>query len=197
VLEIVMATAELVDCTTQTTASPWDEPLYEVVDGQEIEVPPMGARQNALASYLCGELNRTAVPARRGLAVTETLFVLKRDPSLQRRSDVAFVSYDRWPERTIPDSNAWNVVPNVAVEVVSPTNTADEVETKRIEYFAAGVELVWIVYPVTQTIHVCAAAGHIDVLGAGGELDAGAVLPGFRLKLADLFSVLCAPDQSQ
>lgn len=189
-----MATAELAGRATQDAAAGWDEPLYEVVNGHQLDVPPMGARQNALASYLCGQINQTAVPARRGLAVTETLFVLKREPSLQRRSDVAFVSYDRWPERTIPESNAWNVVPNVAVEVVSPTNMADEVEMKRIEYLQAGVELIWIIYPVSQTIHVCAAPRRIDVLGTEDELDGGTVLPGFRLKLADLFAVLRAPE---
>ncbi|HUG91167.1 MAG TPA: Uma2 family endonuclease [Planctomycetaceae bacterium] len=189
-----MATAELVDRASLEAVPQWDEPLYEIVDGQQIEVPPMGARQNALASYLCGQINQIAVPAKRGLAVTETLFVLEREPSLQRRSDLAYVSYDRWPERMVPESSAWDVVPNLTVEVVSRTNAADEVETKRIEYFAAGVELVWIIYPATQTIHVCAGPRRIDILSGDDELDAGTVLPGFHITVADLFAALQAPE---
>ena len=69
-----------------------------------------------------------------------------------------------------------------------------EIETKRIEYRQAGVELIWMVYPITQTIQVCAAAGRINVLGTADELDGGEVLPGFRLKVGDLFGVLRAPE---
>ena len=65
-----------------------------------------------------------------GQAVVEVLFRLRSHPNLQRRPDLAFVSFDRWPGASgRPRSNAWEVVPDLVVEVVSPTNLAEEIPT--------------------------------------------------------------------
>ena len=63
--------------------------------------------------------------------MTRSLFRLRSEPNLQRRPDAAFVSFDRWPKAwRIPQANAWDVVPDLAVEVVSPTNLAEEIPTR-------------------------------------------------------------------
>ena len=81
-------------------------------------------------------MNRFEAMDRLGLVVFETLFVLDRN--LNRRPDVAFVSLERWPlERDVPTSNAWEVVPDLAIEVVSPTNRTDDDMEKIEEYFRA------------------------------------------------------------
>jgi Uma2 family endonuclease len=171
-----------------------EEPLYEVVNGERVEVPPMGAWAGSVASVLLHFLNAWAIPHRHGVATTEVLFRF-RPNAPQRRPDLSFVSFDRWPYSSLPteDPPAFDVVPNLAVEVVSPTNTAAEVEGKVEEYLQAGVELVWVVFPVPQRIHVYDSPTQARILRANDELDGGQVLPGFRLKIADLFAALVKP----
>ena len=78
-------------------------------------------------------------------------------------------------------------MPDLAVEIISLTNTADEVAGKLEEYYQAGVRLVWVVYPVQMKIYVYTSTSQIRVLSPGDELDGGDVLPGFRLPLRELF----------
>src|SRR5207244_2037726 len=103
--------------------------------------------------------------------------------------DVAFVSDERWPRaRRVPDDAAWDVVPDLAIEVVSPSNIANEVVAKVGEYFRAGVQRVWVVYPKQPLVYVYESpTAAIRVLRVGDELDGAPLLPGFRLPLATLF----------
>jgi Uma2 family endonuclease len=109
---------------------------------------------------------------------------------LVRLPDVGFVSWDRLPGRRVPDEPIPNVVPDLAVEVLSPSNTAREMSRKRGEYFRAGVRLVWEIDPRTRTARVYTSETVFTDLTAGDELDGDPVLPGFRLPLAVLFAEL-------
>ena len=124
-----------------------------------------------------------------GRAVTEVLFSLPINGARNRRPDAAFVRFQRWAaDRPIPlTGNAWDVVPNLAVEVVSPHDLVEELMAKIQEYFQAGVELVWVVYPQQRTVHVYQSLTSVHVRTATDELDGGTVLPGFRLTVASLF----------
>jgi Uma2 family endonuclease len=73
------------------------------------------------------------------------------------------------------------------VEVVSPTDVAEQLQEKIAEYFQAGVLLVWVVYPQRQQVHVYESLSNIRGLSRTAELDGGVVLPGFRLPLSELF----------
>src|SRR3989304_8104210 len=107
--------------------------LYEVVNGQIVEIPPMGVYETYIASLL---LQCLVGQKKSGRAVMEPLFDFTRTLDKKRRPDLAFVSYDRWPrEKQVPRTEAWDVVPNLAVEGGSPTNTADEGVGKLAEYF--------------------------------------------------------------
>jgi Uma2 family endonuclease len=162
--------------------------FYEVVNGQRVEVSPMGAWAGLIASELLALISSFAKPRNVGFAMVEVLFQM-RPGRPQRRPDLAFVARDRWPLSAMPteDPPALEVVPNLAVEVVSPTNTAVEVFGKVQEYFEAGVQLVWVVYPLQRSIQVFESPNQSRVLREGDELDGGAVLPGFRLRLSQLF----------
>jgi Uma2 family endonuclease len=85
-------------------------------------------------------------------------------------------------------ANAWDVVPNLAIEVVSPTDSVEELEQKIAEYFRSGVQLVWVVHPTRSKIHVYDSTTQIRVLSRNDVLDGGTVVPGFRLPLAELFT---------
>lgn len=125
-----------------------------------------------------------------GRALSEALFHLPPPVNRDRRPDVAFVSYQRWSKnRSVPRTgNAWDVVPNLNVEVVSPTDAAEELQDKIEEYFRVGVELVWVVYPPQGKIFVYRSTTQVQVLTIKDELDGGTVLPGFRLPLSELFA---------
>jgi Uma2 family endonuclease len=106
----------------------------------------------------------------------------------ERRPDVAFVSFERWArDRRVPRTRAWAVAPDLAIEIVSPTNTADEIAEKLKDYFQVGVRNVWVVYPRQSKVYVYTSPTAIRVLALGDELDGGDVLPGFRLPLHKIF----------
>lgn len=166
-----------------------DESLFEIVDGQRVEIAPMSALACLIANALCQEINFHCRPLNVGQAVVEVLFHLALPIDRSRRPDVAFVSYTRWPrERPIdPDINAWGVVPNLAVEVVSPNYPAGELMEKIDEYFRAGVQVVWVVYPSRSMVYVYESPTRLRGLTRSDTLEGGDVLPGFRLPLQALF----------
>jgi Uma2 family endonuclease len=168
-----------------------DEPLYEVVNGQRKDLPPMSTYATEVASRLMSFLGHFALTSGAGQAFAEMLFrfPLPHDRSRNRRPDVAFVSAQRWPldRPTVYEENAWDVVPELAVEVVSPNDLADEQMEKVREYFTAGVQFVWVIYPRQRLVYVHTGLTQVRVLAGTEELDGGALLPGFRLALPTLF----------
>jgi len=171
--------------------------LYEIVNGERKEIPHMGALAGTLATMLVEFINAYARPRRLGLAVIEVLFRL-RPGRPSRRPDVAFMALDRWPitDPSMDDPPEWDVVPNLAVEVISPTNSAVDTEEKLRDYFDAGVQLVWVIYPGLRRIYVYESRTQVRVFEENAELDGGTVLPGFRLPIADLFAAMVLPPAS-
>ena len=164
-----------------------DEPLYEVIDGRRVELPPTGAREVFIASILVEYLAPFARAQQLGRVVAEMLFTLHPD-NPRRRPDVAFISYQRWSrDRPIPSENAWEVVPDLAIEVVSLTDFAVDALAKVREYFQAGVRRVWVVYPTERLVYVYASPTSLRVLGPAEALDGEDLLPGLRLPVAALF----------
>jgi Uma2 family endonuclease len=163
--------------------------LYEIIDGQRVELPPMSIYAVIISTRLSRKLGNFADSNHLAEVATEGLFRLPLQQNRNRRPDVAVVTYERWPKgRPIPfPDNAWDVVPDLAAEVVSPHDLADEIMQKIVEYFQAGVRLVWVVYPQQRLAYVYESLTQISVRTSTDELDGGAVLPGFRLPLAELF----------
>ncbi len=161
--------------------------LYEVIDGRIVE-KTVGAYECWLASVIFGALYPYNSKNSLGRVVQEMIFDLRPHVDRERRPDVAFVSYQRWPrDRRIPRARSWAVVPELAVEILSLTNTADAVAEKLEEYYKAGVRLVWVVYPGQSKVYAYTSTTEVRVLAPGDVLDGGDVLPGFRLALSDLF----------
>lgn len=179
-----------------TQGTPWvdDVERYEVIDGIRVEREPMGAFETVLASWLCHLLNSFAGGRKLGLAVNETLFVLNASRNLQRRPDVAFVCYTRWPAAVVARESAWNVVPDLAVEIVSPTNLAEEIDSKVTDYFQSGVRLVWVFYPDTGRVYSYQSPTQVSILERTDTLDGGEILPGFRLPIVQLYEAVTKPE---
>ena len=107
---------------------------------------------------------------------------------LVRIPDVSFISWSRLPDRRIPDQAIADLVPDLAVEVISRGNTRKEMSRKLREYFTAGVQLVWYVYPEAREVHVYTSVDRVHVMSERQSLDGGNVLPGFALSVAELFA---------
>jgi Uma2 family endonuclease len=165
-----------------------DDALYEVVNGSRVELPPVGAYSTFIASRLDQEIGPFSITHGLGLVVCDMLFVLDAQANLRRRPDVAFVSAERWPlDQPISELGDWEVIPDLAVEVISPDDTFDEMLAKVHEYFSKGVRQVWIVVPRRQQIYVYDSPNEVGILSATDELQGGSLLPGFRLPVARLF----------
>jgi Uma2 family endonuclease len=167
-----------------------DEAFFEIIDGIQVELPPMSIRSTKVANRLNGALLRFTYANDIGEAGMELLFRLPLEKKRCRRPDVAFVSYERWAKgRPIPEDedDAWAVAPDLAVEVVSPTDRAAELMTKIFEYFQAGVRQVWVVYPKERFIQVYESLTRMRGITDVEEIDGGDILPGFRMPIVGLF----------
>ena len=164
------------------------ETTCELVDGLLVE-KGMGYNESDLALVLATYLRAFVIPRNLGLLTGEA-GMMRLLPGLVRMPDVAFASWDRMPGRRRPTGAVAGFAPDLAVEVLSPSNTPAEMARKRREYFAAGVRLVWEVDPRSRTVTVYDAPERPMVLDSTQALDGGDVLPGFALPLADLFGEL-------
>jgi Uma2 family endonuclease len=165
------------------------EPLFEIIDGKQVELPPMSILASRVTSHLIRILGHYLHGNPIGEALMETLFHLPLPVDRNRRPDVAFVSAQTIAAAPpqLGSEDAWAVLPELMVEVVSPSDLAEEVMERIGEYFAAGTKLMWVIYPTQRLVYVYESPLQIRVLNEAGELDGGAVLPGFRIAVASLF----------
>jgi Uma2 family endonuclease len=190
-----MSTAEALTPMPRVVSDEYDfRENYEIIDGVRVEIPPMSADSQVVASRLAWHLTSHGISENIGEAFTEVLFKLPLKKDRNRKPDVSFVPYSRWAKnRPIPSTNAWDVLPDLCVEVVSPHDWADEIMDKVREYFEAGVRLVWVVYPRHQLVIVHESLTSVRGLNRSDTLDGGVVLPQFRLPLAELFPEMPNP----
>jgi Uma2 family endonuclease len=159
--------------------------LCELVEGVLLE-KPVGYNESSLAGFLVGLLNAYVIPRNLGI-VTGADGTMELMADLVRIPDVAFTSWDRLPGRRRPTSPTPRLAPNLAVEILSRSNTPGEMAAKRRDYFTAGVQLVWEIDPAKRTAAVYSSVDQVTTLGAIDSLDGGAALPGFTMPVRDLF----------
>jgi len=161
--------------------------LYEIINGKVVE-KSMGVLEVHIVNLIDFFLGRFVFDHQLGYVESEMLFNFGTEGQTQRRPDIAFISYRTWPKgRRFTSENALRVVPNLVVEVVSPSNTANEVEEKIVEYVRAGIRLVWIVYPNTGRVYAFDGSSAVRAFNKTDVLDGGDVLPEFRLDLTNVF----------
>ena len=162
---------------------------YELMRGVPVEVPGAGALHNLIAALVYRLIYEFARTRNLGLVFTDGVaYVLGRDPDTVRIPDASFVSRERIPESGIPEG-FWLGAPDLAVEVVSPNDRADDVHDKVRDYLAAGTRLVWVLWPKSRSVTAYTPDGQARELDAEQELDGGDVLPGFAVRVAELFQV--------
>jgi Uma2 family endonuclease len=162
--------------------------ICELVDGVLVE-KPMGLLESLLAGVIIASLRAHVIPRNLGI-VTSPDGMLRLVPGLVRVPDVAYVSWGRIAGGKLSTEAIGGFAPDLAVEVLGPSNTKAEMARKRREYFEAGVRLVWEVDPRVRTVDVYQSAEHSTRLDQSQTLEGGDVLPGIAFPLADLFGEL-------
>ncbi|MCS7167099.1 MAG: Uma2 family endonuclease [Gemmatales bacterium] len=167
-----------------------DELLLEWEYGHPVEVP-MSILSGVISNELNHHLTLHVRAHRLGWVTHEALIVLDRERRLARRPDVAFVSHQRWPlDRPLPAVDDWAVVPDLVVEVLSPTEPMEKVLEKVKEYFHYGVRLVWVIAPRLRLAYVYSSPLSVLVRTEADALEGGEVLPDFRLPLREIFAAV-------
>jgi Uma2 family endonuclease len=160
------------------------EKQLEWVNGQVVVKEPGGARHSRICMRLTANLGWYVEEHRLGAIYgPDVTFTIGQN---QRLPDVSFVAAARIPAEGDP-VGIWTIAPDLAVEISSPNDLIEEVEAKIHEYFAAGVQQVWLVSPQFQTVTFYEAPTKATILQIGDELTSPALLPGFRCPVAALF----------
>lgn len=157
-----------------------------LVRGEVVETMPPGGVHGVIAIVLGGLLRAWAKAGRHGVVGAESGFILNRNPDIVRGPDLSFVAAARLPPTGIPEA-FWELAPDLAVEIVSPSETAEEVREKVRDFLAAGTLLVWVIYPRSREVLVHRPGGAIQVLTETDTLEDAAVLPGFACRVGELF----------
>lgn len=163
-----------------------DKRLCELVEGVLVE-KPMGTREALLAGLILHRFWTFLEKEDRGKAFGADA-TMRLMPGLVRIPDVSFVSWERLRGSKLRKKRIADLVPDLAVEVLSEGNTPGEIRRKLRDYFLTGVRLVWLVHPDTETAEAYRAPDRKKRVARGGSLDGADVLPGFTLSLPDLFA---------
>ena len=166
---------------------PDNEKRLELVRGEVVETMPTNGEHGAIVGMFISLLIQWARTASAGVVGTETGFILDSDPDIVRAPDVHFVRASRLPAGR-PSTRFYGFAPDLAVEVISPSETAEEVQEKVRDYLAAGSSLVVLVYPRTRLLIAHAADGSSRTYREEEEFSDAMVLPGFSCRVAELFT---------
>ncbi len=159
----------------------------ELIRGVLCKTMPAGHRHGSIVANLVGELRAFVKPKRLGwLVASDSGVWLERDPDTVREPDVAFTSAEKIPlDAEIPGYA--EVVPELVVEVASPSDTRSSVHDKAQMWLRHGVRLVWVVHPDTRTVDAHREDGTVETLRGDDSLDGLDVLPGFVCAISAIF----------
>lgn len=159
--------------------------LFELADGVLVE-KDMALRESVYAERISHRINDFLDEHDLGFTAGAD-GAMEILPGLVRIPDVSFIAWEDLEGDDIPDAPVPELVPRLAVEVISKGNTPLEMERKLRDYFEAGVRLVWLVYPKTQTAESYTSPTSFKRIGKNQSLVGGVVLPGFKLPLPEIF----------
>ncbi len=180
-------TATLLMTADDLAALPDDGNRYELLRGELLTMPPTGFEHGAVTGETLWQIKTFVRETGAGAVVTEVGFVLSHDPTTVLAPDVAFIRQDRVPQG--PDRVGFaKLAPDLVVEVVSPSNSLAEMNDKVLTYLEAGVRMVLVLEPQRRTATVHTPDRVARTLLPDERFDGGDVLPGFVVRVADLFA---------
>jgi Uma2 family endonuclease len=178
-----------------TTAGPMtaDELLHLELPGKSVELvkgrlvvrEPPGMQHGRIVAELAYRLTDYVKAGDLGrVYAAETGFKLARDPDTVRAPDIAFVARERLPA-VEPEGYA-ELAPDLAVEVLSPSDRPGELLAKVADWLNAGTRLVWVVDPSRRQVRIYRDDGSESLLAEGSEVEGEGVLPGFALQVGQI-----------
>ena len=166
---------------------PDDGYRYELIHGELRKMAPAGQEHGRIAAILTSSLLQYVTLDRLGIVyAAETGFKLASNPDHVRAPDVAFVRQERI-DQIGNIQGYWPGAPDLAVEVVSPSDAYADVEDKVLDWLMAGARMVIVVNPKKRAVTVYRSLTEIKVLTEDGRLDGEDVVPGWRMAVKDLF----------
>ena len=161
----------------------------ELIRGEFCETMSSGGEHGEVSSKFIAYLTVFVTPRRLGrVSGTDAGVLIERDPDTVREPDAMFISAERMP-LTVRARGYYEVIPDIVAEVKSPSDSRREVNDKARMWHNCGVPLVWAAYPETRTIDVHRADGTITTLREDDILDGGEILPGFTVRVSDVFDL--------
>jgi Uma2 family endonuclease len=160
---------------------------YELVRGELRQMTPSGYGHGVLVGNLTGPVEQYVRTHQLGqVCGAETGFRIARAPDTVRAPDIAFIRQARRGQEPLPEG-FYEGSPDLAVEVLSPSDTVFEVEEKIAEWLRAGCSTVWVINAKRRSVSVHRSGGLVHVLTEADTLDGGELLPGFTLPVAQIF----------
>ena len=160
--------------------------VCELVDGTLVD-RPMGFYESLLASCLIAHLYAASDNGRLGVTSGEQGFIRLGETQV-RAPDVAFFLRANLPDGRLPSERVPAICPDIAVEILSSSNTMAEMAQKRKEYFQGGCRLVWMVDPSARNVAVYSSLLQVEIIGWDSYLLGGDILPEFRMLISELFN---------
>lgn len=191
-----MTTATAPITLTPATIAPRSDDrdtLYELVHGTLVEKPAMSARSNWIASQL-SFLLKSCYAAQNAVVIQEQPTYCFADPNHMRRPDVLLIWASRLPQGLTDEEI--HVAPDFVAEVVSPTNSWSDIRGRVEEYLAAGVSLVWVIEPGFRSIHAYRKDGSISLYRTNDTIRDEPLLPGFSVRVIEMFPEVTQPARS-
>ncbi len=167
--------------------SPQKQKHCELVHGELITMAPSNPEHGAITFNVAGLLRNFIRKNKLGAGFgAETGFILARNPDTVRAPDCAFICKDRIPKEGLP-RKFWSIAPDLVVEVLSPSDSASDVNEKIDEWLAAGTRLIWVIDPKTKKVTVYTPNRQPTILRITDSLSGEEILPGFDLPIVELF----------
>jgi Uma2 family endonuclease len=159
---------------------------YELIKGELLTMSPSGGEHGVITVNLTAQLAVYVKANSLGFVFgAETGFKLERDPDTVLAPDIGFISKNRLSQ--IPKGYL-EIAPDLAVEVISPSESKTKIERKTAQWLAHGVREVWVVKPKTETVEVH-RVNESRILAIDSELIGSEILPGFKIAVAAIFEV--------
>jgi Uma2 family endonuclease len=160
----------------------------ELIEGRIVTMAPTGYEHGDYEGNLYYALRSFINTHKLGrVQVGEVGIYTRRNPDTVRAADVLYISNERYAQKQ--SASYLDVAPELVVEILSPHDAWSEVTQKLREYFGIGVQLVWIVDPSARMVYAYRSMTEIREFTEHDDLPGDEVLPGFSVKVAELFEI--------
>ena len=184
---MMIATVETADAKQEIPELP-DRRGFELIDGEWVE-KNMGAQAAIVGLNVNARVHEHADTHQLGLVfASDAGYQIFADkPKRMRKPDGSFIRRGRLPEDKPPRGHL-RIPPDLAIEVISPSDLAENIEERIADFMQAGTQLMWVLYPNTRSVYVFRQGGRVSRLTTADELSGEDVLPGFTCRVEELFA---------